>query len=308
MASIGHLLATSHGSTAFLLSEGKSKEEREPEDILSESLGFLFDWKPINTGSAGSAFTYCYDGSQTAGQYASTTIALHTPDTLAANWSLHASAIWVSALYLAGHISQLEIPSHPHYEGSRPLRVLELGASAGLPGILTAKLFPDVFVTVSDYPDERLIKTLASNVDLNDVECNCRAIPYAWGSEVSNLLDGTPGFDIVLAADTLWNPDLHNLLVDTLTKTLRRCPHSRVHLIAGLHTGRYTIQSFLREAEAQGLAIERTAEYETEEGSAREWDAQREGDDDAERRRWVVWSVLKWDLRGGFDEGNQLCC
>ncbi|KAJ2918681.1 hypothetical protein MD484_g1762, partial [Candolleomyces efflorescens] len=271
-------------------------EPADPEEILFESLDAIFDLKPISVGSLGSSFVYRYDGIEGSRQYTPHTITLDTPDTKAANWHLHASAIWVSSIYLADHISEIEIPtSIPPKSNLSPLRVLELGASAGLPSILISKLFPDVSATVTDYPDDALIGTLTSNVRRNDVTLNCRVVPYAWGSDSSALLgaDGD-GFDIIIAADTLWNPELHSILVDSLTKTLKRTSSSRIHLIAGLHTGRYTIQAAIACAERMDLEIESILEREVDGSSQRPWCVYREGEDEQARRRWVVWIKLKW--------------
>lgn len=103
-----------------------------------------------------------------------------------------------------------------------------------------------------------------------------------------------------MAADTLWNSTLHDMFLDTLTWVLKRSTKARIHLVAGLHTGRYTLQSFMDRVGATGLVFESLTEYEvTEEGEAglvhkRDWDLERETDEQ-EKRRWVVWMVLKWD-------------
>ncbi|RXW21683.1 hypothetical protein EST38_g4170 [Candolleomyces aberdarensis] len=274
----------------------ESEETVDPEEILFDSLDAIFDLKPISVGSLGSSFVYRYDGIQGSRQYTPHTITLDTPDTKAANWHLHASAIWVSSIYLADHISELEIPpSIPPQNNLSPLRILELGASAGLPSILISKLFPDVSTTVTDYPDEALIGTLTSNVRRNDVAFNCRVVPYGWGSDPSPLLGGDgDGFDIIIAADTLWNPELHHILIDSLTKTLKRTPSSRIHLIAGLHTGRYTIQGAITCAQTMDLEIESILEREVDGSGQRPWCVYREGEDEKGRRRWVVWIKLKW--------------
>ncbi len=53
--------------------------------------------------------------------------------------------------------------------------------------------------------------------------------------------DGAAGFDVVIAVDTLWNPDLHGVFIETLRATLGKWPDSGVHIIVGLHTRTYTI-------------------------------------------------------------------
>jgi hypothetical protein len=118
--------------------------------------------------------------------------------------------------------------------------------------------------------------------------------PYVWGSKVvGDLVDG---FDVIIAADTLWNVDSHSYFVDSLEMLLDKGRRARVYLVAGLHTGRYTIQAF------QNLIITREV-FEVEEfverrvrddGNVRAWQVERDEEDEKERRDWVVWIVLKW--------------
>lgn len=282
-----------------------------PEDLLSDSLQSLYDYAPVSHSSAGSFFTYTYHGLSVAGSASRTSadaenssnssarITLRTPDTQPANWALHASSIWMSSLYLADHITDLHLGDHIQRARSRgeTLHVLELGAGAGLPGILIARCYDQVQVISSDYPDEQLIDALAENVERNDVSSRCRAVPYAWGTDPTALLSsvGSPGFDVIVAADTLWNPDLHLLFVKSLSLTLRKSEEARVHLIAGLHTGRYTIQAFLRVLGQNGLVLEEAIEKEAHGTHSRPWNVEREETETEEdRRRWVVWVIVKW--------------
>ena len=220
----------------------------EPEDILSVSLARLYDYEPIIHSSAGSFFTY------TANPPFSPPleITLRTPDTQSRNWSLQASSIWASSVYLADHIDRLHLDEYCNRRSPGKVSVLELGAGAGLPGILISKCYDNVLVTSSDYPDELLIQTLSENVERN-LAHRCRVAPYAWGSDVSVLGMHTTGFDIVLAADTLWNSELHAMFIQTLRMTLKRTADARIHLIAGLHTGRYTLQAFLNAIDGSGF-------------------------------------------------------
>lgn len=175
--------------------------------------------------------------------------------------------------------------------------MLELGAGAGLPGILIAKTHPSVQVTVSDYPDETLIRTLSDNVERNGVSDRCRVVPYAWGSDIAvlNREIGDKGFDVVLAADTLWNRDLHLLFIDTLCKVSKKTANARIHLIAGLHTGRYTLQAFMDAVQNAGLDIRSIVERKIGDTEQREWCVTRaEWEDERERRQWVIWMILAW--------------
>ncbi|KAH9004735.1 WD40-repeat-containing domain protein [Lactarius hatsudake] len=265
----------------------------DPEDILSSSLETLYDYTPITHSSPGGSFTYIHR-SEDQNSDAATAVTVSTPDTQAEHWSLHASSIWVSALYVADHISELGLPANiKAAAGVAPLRLIELGAGAGLPSILTAKVYPHVHVIASDFPDPLLIHTLRENVARNDASTNCSVVPHAWGTDPSALL--LPGADIVLAADTLWNPELHAALLHTTCGVLARTPAARAHFVAGLHTGRYTLDSFLRAAGEAGLELVEATEREVHGEGRREWDVRRaESEDERERRRWVVWSVLKW--------------
>lgn len=290
----------------------------DPEDVLSESLQTLYDYAPITHSSAGSLFRYTLHPRSVSVETSSaarerenaadpSVLTLITPNTQAGNWALHASSIWTSAIFVADHLESLRIENHiqaAREQGGLPLRVLELGAGAGLPSIVIAKSYADVRVTASDYPDEELIAALEDNVRRNDVADRCGVVPYAWGSDPSVFWSSQPlevsseetaGFDVIVAADTLWNPDLHALFLRTLQLTLRRVCDARIHLVAGLHTGRYTLQAFMNMVEACELIIEGTEEKEVNGSQSRAWDVGRaEGEDEKERRRWIVVMKLKW--------------
>ncbi|KIY70592.1 hypothetical protein CYLTODRAFT_391905 [Cylindrobasidium torrendii FP15055 ss-10] len=248
----------------------------DPEDILCGSLQSLYNYEPITLTSAGAAFVYKTSFGPT--------IYLQTPDTEASNWALHASSIWNSSRFIADHIDSIPIP-HEH------ARILELGAGAGLPGITLALRRPDAEVVVSDYPDAKLIQTLTENVERNVPQGNARAAAYGWGTDTKVAL-GQRKFDVVVAADTLWNSEFHALLVRTLDMVLEDA--GKVYLVAGLHTGRYTLDAFFKAVTKAGFAVESADEMRVDGGETRKWDATRPGaDDDRERRRWVVWVVLK---------------
>ncbi|THH30105.1 hypothetical protein EUX98_g4086 [Antrodiella citrinella] len=261
--------------------------------------------------SAGATFVY----TPTSSPRPPTQIVVKVPDTSANNWSLHASSLWTSSISLADHIDDVHIPELLQLEvasvqvperSGHPLRVLELGAGAGIPAIYVAALYgAEVQVTASDYPDPGLIRTLEENVKRNNVGNNCKVVPYAWGTDPTCLLRSfTPNalardqdrFDLVLAADTLWNADSHRPFLETLTATLRRTTHARVHLVAGLHTGRYTLRSFMDLLPSHGLDIDSLGEWNGDGRTSREWYLHRgdEGEDERERRRWVLWMSLKW--------------
>ncbi|XP_006461871.1 hypothetical protein AGABI2DRAFT_205861 [Agaricus bisporus var. bisporus H97] len=297
----------------------------DPENILSDSLQTLYDYQPVTLTSAHSLYTHTHS---TAPQI---TVTVRTPDTEAANWSLHASSVWVAAVEMASNIDLLRLDELSHRMGmdhgeNRKIRVLELGAAAGLPSILIAKLYPNFKIIATDYPDPRIIQTLSQNIQQNEVQMNCHAVPWAWGSDPETLFlsldtDGhglgldcssrsrssdmnSNRFDVIIAADTLWNPTLHDIFVLTLQGALRRDPESRVHLVAGLHTGRYTIQSFLHAAQGAGFRVVQIFEREVHHSNStkartRDWDVARaECEDEKDRRGWIIWMELAWEERG----------
>lgn len=270
--------------------------DSDPEDILFTSLQTLYEYAPISHSSAGKYFTYSPKPSSLLDKSSPFTMTLTTPDTQPANWSLHASSIWASSIYLADNLADLQLEKlHDQSNQANDIFVLELGAGAGLPAILIAKIHHSIQVTVSDYPDELLISTLSDNVRRNGVDDRCRVVPYAWGSDASVLIHqtGGAGFDIVLSADALWNSELHPSFIDTLCKVLKKTTNARIHIIAGLHTGRYTIQAFIDVIGSAGLKVLSAVEKKIDGSLQREWCVLRaETENERERREWVVWMIL----------------
>lgn len=267
----------------------------EDVEILSDSLSTLYDYTAITLSSnPGSTFTYTNE---------STVVHLKTPDTKPENWSLHASSIWISAVFLADHLQLLDLDRHRHLHR---IRILELGAGAGLPGILLAKTRDDVEVVLSDYPDEELIDALSQNVTSNISDGSVRVVPYDWTTgDVAPLRALSPdGFDVIIAADTLWNVDLHGAFLQSLEFLLRRDTDGpstpSINLVAGLHTGRWTIQAFLKAVEdRRRFRLHRVVEIRVDasEGTTleeRSWGVEREDEDEGERRAWVVSITIGW--------------
>ena len=272
-----------------------STEIMEDAEIFSDSLSTLYNHTAITLSSnPGSTFTY-------TNEFA--TVNLKIPDTRPENWSLHASSVWISATFLADHIHLLDLDRCRHLP---KVRVLELGAGAGLPGILLAKTRDDVQVVLSDYPDEELIDALNRNVASNISDGSAHVVPYDWATgDISPFHALSPdGFDVIVAADTLWNVDLHGAFLRSLESLLRHNVDgpstSYVNLVAGLHTGRWTIQAFLKAVEdRRRFQLYRVVEIRANSGKEvtpqeRSWEVEREGEDESDRRAWVVSITIGW--------------
>lgn len=111
--------------------------------------------------------------------------------------------------------------------------VLELGAGAGLPSLISA-ICGARQVLVTDYPDQELIDNLQYNIEHaieTKFQSRISAKGYLWGNDVTSLtgvLDEPEKlFDVLILADILFNHSEHEKLVLTLQKTLNHSPEAR---------------------------------------------------------------------------------
>jgi len=298
-------MTTPHGVGSTDVSMG----ELEPEDavdILEDSLQSLYGFTPIVHSSGGSIWTYTPPEPSKYLPLQPISIRLRIPDPSAKNWSLHASSVWVAAIYIADQIYSdanwlSTLLSPLDLSATRKIRILEIGAGAGLPTIAIAKQHHDAIqqAILSDYPDDGIIRALEENVEMNFPKHGLSAkqlisvAPFDWIDPSQHSFDLEPGFDLIIGADVLWNSELHHPMLLSVDRCLRRELGATVLLVAGLHTGRYTIQRFLdlvHELEPQlSLQLKCTEEREAKGSLVREWDPHRqESESEEERRRWIV--------------------
>lgn len=88
-------------------------------------------------------------------------------------------------------------------------RIIELGCGAGpLPGLVAAGLGASVLLT--DLPD--IVPLAQDSVELSGLTA-AAVRPLAWGAQAAALGET---FDVILAADVLYDPSLHTALAETL--------------------------------------------------------------------------------------------
>jgi nicotinamide N-methyltransferase len=129
---------------------------------------------------------------------------------------LMAHWIWESSIKMADLIATGIIPV-------QNLHVLEVGAGAGLPAIISAHCGAK-YVISTDYPEPTVIDALRNNLKENTTkEQATQVMGHSWGTnDVGTMSDHfpSPKIDIILAADTLWLHEQHQNLFDTLESCL----------------------------------------------------------------------------------------
>ncbi|KAL1971081.1 hypothetical protein VTN77DRAFT_32 [Rasamsonia byssochlamydoides] len=207
-------------------------------------------------------------------------------------------------------------------------RVLELGAGAALPSIISV-LSSASHVAVTDHPSS---PAFTGAIDFN-ITANVRpplrdrisSHPHEWGVLTDSFAKENRGrFSRIIAADCLWMKSQHENLVNTLLWFLTPAAAAaaaaatngqeqeqepkddeggKVWIVAGFHTGRAIVASFFETAQRMGLEIEdiyerdlNASEAEEKEGGGevrRAWVPVREGEGPENRKRWCVIAVLK---------------
>ncbi|KAG9523734.1 hypothetical protein KCV07_g2317, partial [Aureobasidium melanogenum] len=130
--------------------------------------------------------------------------------------------LWGHFLWNAGRTIALHFESNPQLVKSKT--VLELGAGAGLPSLISAHLSAKR-VVVTDYPDADLITNLSYNIEACAPSLPIVAKGFLWGADTSALIEEVKpdeAFDVLILADLLFNHSEHQKLVQTVTKSLKK--------------------------------------------------------------------------------------
>mmetsp|Transcript_25219 Transcript_25219/g.30531 ORF Transcript_25219/g.30531 Transcript_25219/m.30531 type:complete len:365 (+) Transcript_25219:365-1459(+) len=105
-------------------------------------------------------------------------------------------------LWRCGVLLSYFIAQNPQYISGQ--NALELGAGTGLVGLVASQLCDKILIT--DY-NRKLVQLINHNIVLNQMEDNASATTLDWTSrsDIKRVLEDHPdGFDLVLAADTLY--------------------------------------------------------------------------------------------------------
>ncbi|MCJ1341005.1 nicotinamide n-methyltransferase [Bachmanniomyces sp. S44760] len=141
--------------------------------------------------------------------------------------------LWGHLLWNAGQVVSEYLQNNEAIVNGK--QILELGAGAGLPSIVSA-ILGATNVVVTDYPDEDLIENLKFNIAENEVyiksrnvAVNIRAEGYVWGSSTTSAspsaLASLNSFDLLILADVLFNHSEHGKLISTIRQNLKK-PHA----------------------------------------------------------------------------------
>ncbi|PWY74832.1 nicotinamide N-methyltransferase Nnt1 [Aspergillus eucalypticola CBS 122712] len=107
--------------------------------------------------------------------------------------------------------------------------VLEIGAAAGVPSIVSAILGARTTV-MTDYPDLDLVQNMRYNASLAEPQIanpgSLHVDGYKWGNPVEPLLAclpaGATGFDVLIMADVVYSHREHPNLIKTMRETMKR--------------------------------------------------------------------------------------
>ena len=135
----------------------------------------------------------------------------------------HGDDIWAASRHLsnllADSIKCSTLIQTPQSD-SHPLlgkKLLELGAGGGIPSMTAYKRGATVVCTDQAIPDR--IRCLAEAAERNYRDAgkaeSIRVFPYSWGDNFL-LDDGKQTFDVIVAADCVYYPRVHNVLLQSI--------------------------------------------------------------------------------------------
>ncbi|MCJ1462281.1 hypothetical protein MMC07_000881 [Pseudocyphellaria aurata] len=269
----------------------------EAEDIFSSALNVIFP-EDVTVLHGDPGFSVIYKSKR----YGDLELRLAEPQTEDER-KLFGQYLWNAGVLLAEYISGLD-GEKPSMESGKWVvkdeKVLELGAGTGLAGIVSV-LAGAGHAVISDFPAPELLANISVNAK--------RIIPvqllekvavegHEWGAVQDEFSSRHAHyFTRVLSADCLWSSGQHHNLAQSMLHFLSFDATARVWVVAGFHTGRAKVASFLDVAIEAGLEIEEIWERDVN-GGEREWIQERgSGSEDVtERKKWLVVAILRRKL------------
>jgi len=199
--------------------------------------------------------------------------------------------VWNASLVLADYIASGKIDAKGE-------SVLELGAGAGLLGILCAKQGAQT-VCLSDYPDDAILENLRHNVstNLNDSDTQrCFVVGHQWGDQIDDLLHCNPAasptqYGLILFSDCLWISSQHFALLTTLHRLIVSSNgRPKIFMACGIHTGYDCINRFIELAVSEhfGFRVNLMEKRRVGGWAGQGEDAKAEVDDVTDRNRTVL--------------------
>lgn len=179
---------------------------------------------------------------------------------LVGSHSLWAHYLWNSGIELANYIDK-------NPDTVRAKKVLELGAGAGLPSIVSA--FDGAkFVVSTDYPDPALIDNLEHNVkQYAEIASKISAVGYLWGSNIKEVMSNAgfkdnEVFDILLLSDLVFNHTEHSKLIKSCKMAIEGNPNAVVYVFFTHHRPHLAKKDmiFFDIAQSEGFQIEKILE------------------------------------------------
>eukprot|EP00611_Tribonema_gayanum_P006933 TRINITY_DN16274_c0_g1_i1.p1 TRINITY_DN16274_c0_g1~~TRINITY_DN16274_c0_g1_i1.p1 ORF type:complete len:296 (-),score=68.01 TRINITY_DN16274_c0_g1_i1:23-862(-) len=157
--------------------------------------------------------------------------------------------VWTAARHLAHYLFHIR-------DQIAGRTVIELGAGLGLCGILCAKLGASVVVTDGgDEFTEEALGALTEQVERNRsvtaAALECAVERLTWGDHDAFLKAHREGFDVVIAADVIYEADAVAPLLSTVTALLQAKPRAR--FLLGYTHRNVNIDRVWQEAQARGL-------------------------------------------------------
>lgn len=201
----------------FITREGSKESEIEIDSMEPDTAGFFeepADYYPPSPPPTSQVYTL----------QSGKTITLH----LVGHSPLEAHHLWngsrIISKYFENHVAEVHGRT-----------VLELGAGAGLPSIVSAILGAEK-VVVTDFPDPDLVANMRKNI------LGCELIPttngdaedspivadgYVWGADPTHLLAHLEPikkdrFDVLILADLLFRHSEHGNMISSIEKTMSR--------------------------------------------------------------------------------------